>query len=114
MNNDMKQLRDKATAFLAKEEKEFTSTVVLSADKTIYIPSTNNRAKRNKKIPKRFDDCVRDDQPIVSPLTFTCNKFDLYTNTLPKQNHKSEVVPEIIPKASILAVAEHMRNANVY
>lgn len=55
----MMEMRDRATAYLAKEEKEFTSTVVLSKDKTIYMSNNNNAGKRNKKMPKRFDDCVR-------------------------------------------------------
>lgn len=57
-NSNIEQLRNRATAYLAKEEKEFRATVVLSQDRTIYIPNHENVGKRNKRVPKRFHDSV--------------------------------------------------------
>lgn len=51
-------MRAKATARLAKEEKDFTSTVVLSDDNMFVLPNINGLGKRNKKKPKRFNECL--------------------------------------------------------
>lgn len=59
-DNQYKHIRDKAAASLAKEERDFTSTVVISNDKTVILPNSDQykSGKRNKKMPKRYDDCI--------------------------------------------------------
>lgn len=55
----MQQLRDRATARLARVEREFTATVVVSQDNTIYIPNSDYSRKRSKRIPNRLSDFIR-------------------------------------------------------
>lgn len=55
------QLREQAIARLAKEEKEFTSTVVFSENDMFLLPNTEKLGKRNKKPPKRFTDWLLED-----------------------------------------------------
>lgn len=52
-------------ASLAKEEKDFTATVVVSDGKTIYVPTWDEKKKRNKKVPKRLSDCVQFESEFV-------------------------------------------------
>lgn len=52
-------------ASLAKEEKDFTATVVVSEGKTIYVPTWNEKKKRLKKVPKRLKDCVQFESDFV-------------------------------------------------
>lgn len=57
-------LRRKATARLARMEKEFTSTVVLTENETLLINETNNDKKRRcTKAPKRYEYLDSDDEP---------------------------------------------------
>lgn len=51
-------MRAQATARLAKEEKDFRSTVVLSENDMFVLPNINGLGKRNKKKPKRFNECL--------------------------------------------------------
>lgn len=52
-------------ASLAKEEKDFTATVVVSDGKTIYVPTWDEKKKRLKKVPKRLSDCVQFESDFV-------------------------------------------------
>lgn len=52
-------------ASLAKEEKDFTATVVVSDGKTIYVPTWDEKKKRLKKVPKRLSDCVQFENDFV-------------------------------------------------
>lgn len=52
-------------ASLAKEEKDFTATVVVSDGKTIYVPTWDEKKKRLKKVPKRLSDCVQYESDFV-------------------------------------------------
>lgn len=52
-------------ASLAKEEKDFTATVVVSEGKTIYVPTWDEKKKRLKKVPKRLSDCVQFESEFV-------------------------------------------------
>lgn len=52
-------------ASLAKEEKDFTATVVVSDGKTIYVPTWDEKKKRLKKVPKRMSDYVQFESDFV-------------------------------------------------
>ncbi|KAL3266201.1 hypothetical protein HHI36_010384 [Cryptolaemus montrouzieri] len=64
------RIEDQAKKYLAKEEKEFTQTIIHANDNTILIPSSGrSKTKRVKRLPKRFSDYLEDfnlDQPIIS------------------------------------------------
>ncbi|KAG4075032.1 hypothetical protein HA402_004578 [Bradysia odoriphaga] len=64
-NSDIKQYCDRMNASLAKEEKDFTATVVVSEGKTIYVPTWDEKKKRLKKVPKRLSDCVQFESDFV-------------------------------------------------
>ncbi|XP_075169695.1 over compensating males [Haematobia irritans] len=81
-------LRRKATARLARMEKEFTSTVVLTENETLLINETNNDKKRRcTKVPKRYE-CYDDDtdeearkpSPVKTALTTIDNEKHLAVN----------------------------------
>lgn len=57
-HGNINQLRAKATAKLARVEKDFTSTVVLSDNNMFVLPNINGLGKRNKKKPKRYNECL--------------------------------------------------------
>ncbi|KAH8384724.1 hypothetical protein KR093_006203 [Drosophila rubida] len=73
-NEDAFNLRRKATARLAKMEKDFTSTLVLTDNETLLINETQcDKKRRCTKAPKRyedFDDSVEDDD-LVRPAKTT-------------------------------------------
>ncbi|XP_064537942.1 uncharacterized protein ocm [Drosophila montana] len=70
-NEDAFNLRRKATARLAKMEKDFTSTLVLTDNETLLINETQcDKKRRCTKAPKRyedFDDSIEDDEEMVRP-----------------------------------------------
>ncbi|XP_073812924.1 over compensating males [Musca autumnalis] len=82
---DAFMLRRKATARLARMEKEFTSTVVLTENETLLINETNNDKKRRcTKAPKRYeyyeddtDDELRKNSPKKTALTTIDNDKNL-------------------------------------
>lgn len=56
-------LQARANARLAKEEKEFKSTIIVSENDMFVLPSTSTATKRSSKKPKRFtndESCVED------------------------------------------------------
>ncbi|XP_013105417.2 uncharacterized protein LOC106085642 isoform X1 [Stomoxys calcitrans] len=82
---DAFMLRRKATARLARMEKEFTSTVVLTENETLLINETNNDKKRRcTKAPKRYeyyedetDEEARKQSPKKTALTTIDNEKHL-------------------------------------
>ncbi|XP_055531963.1 uncharacterized protein LOC129722520 isoform X2 [Wyeomyia smithii] len=60
-NEDVKYLREKATARLAKEEREFTPTVIMTTNSTVLVRNTEMDARRHKKKPKKYDDYYNGD-----------------------------------------------------
>ncbi|XP_061402114.1 uncharacterized protein LOC133337925 [Musca vetustissima] len=83
---DAFMLRRKATARLARMEKEFTSTVVLTENETLLINETNNDKKRRcTKAPKRYeyyeddtdDELSRQNSPKKTALTTIDNEKNL-------------------------------------
>lgn len=57
---DVKYLREKATARLAKEERDFTPTVILTTNSTVLVRNTEIEMRRHKKKPKKYDDYYND------------------------------------------------------
>ncbi|KAJ6632857.1 MAX gene-associated protein [Pseudolycoriella hygida] len=107
-NSDIKQYCDRVNATLAKEEKAFTATVVVSEGKTIYVPTWSEKKKRLKKVPKRLTDCVQFENDFVhrdlSEKLLTTeesrqrdlieNGSDLYDRVL--TSNKNEIVKNLI------------------
>lgn len=98
-HGNINQLRAEATARLAKEEKDFTSTVVLSENDMFVLPNINGLGKRNKKKPKRFNECLLMD----GSMDFV----DLGEETVNEENVK-------IVKYDKASELERMRHANVF
>lgn len=63
LNSSIDFLQARANAFLAKEEKEFKSTIIVSENDMFVLPSSSTATKRSSKKPKRFtndESCVED------------------------------------------------------
>ncbi|XP_034142525.1 uncharacterized protein LOC117592677 [Drosophila guanche] len=78
-NEDAFNLRRKATARLAKMEKDFTSTLVLTDNETLLInESQGDKKRRCTKAPKRYEDFddsnMFDDDELVSPSRATLKR----------------------------------------
>lgn len=58
LNKDLGNLHARATARLAKEEKDFTSTIVVSDHDMFVLPNSIRSSKRNTKKPKRYNECL--------------------------------------------------------
>lgn len=54
MNNSLDVLQARANARLAKVEKEFKSTIVVSENDMFVLPNSSTATKRSSKKPKRF------------------------------------------------------------
>ncbi|XP_017867937.1 PREDICTED: uncharacterized protein LOC108616922 [Drosophila arizonae] len=80
-NEDAFNLRRKATARLAKMEKDFTSTLVLTDNETLLINETQcDKKRRCTKAPKRyedFDDSIEDDEGSLRPSKFAKRDINL-------------------------------------
>ncbi|KXJ70679.1 hypothetical protein RP20_CCG022785 [Aedes albopictus] len=55
-SEDVKYLREKATARLAKEERDFTPTVIMTNNSTVLVRNTDTDCRRHKKKPKKYED----------------------------------------------------------
>lgn len=63
LDNNIDLLQAQANSRLAKEEKEFKSTIIVSENDMFVLPSSSTATKRSSKKPKRFtndDTCVED------------------------------------------------------
>lgn len=63
LNNNIGLLQARANACLAKEEKEFKSTIIVSENDMFVLPSSSIATKRHSKKPKRFtsdESCLED------------------------------------------------------
>ncbi|XP_055324553.1 uncharacterized protein LOC129579058 isoform X1 [Sitodiplosis mosellana] len=54
LNNSLDLLQARANACLAKEEKEFKSTIIVSENDMFVLPNSSTATKRSSKKPKRF------------------------------------------------------------
>lgn len=52
----VEEIRKQANSFLAKEEKEFRSTIILTDCDTVLFGTRNNEGRRPKRVPKKYDD----------------------------------------------------------
>lgn len=64
-SENIDQLQAKATARLAKEEKDFTATIVVSDNDMYLLPNSIRGPKRNTKKPVRYNECVTGDDEEV-------------------------------------------------
>ncbi|KAI8122490.1 hypothetical protein CVS40_6619 [Lucilia cuprina] len=104
---DAFMLRRKATARLARMEKEFTSTVVLTENETLLINETNNDKKRRcTKAPKRYEDFTdtEDEQRRNSPKRAALTTID---NEKHLAIEIKEVHEPVYVKDSILEQLKH-------
>ncbi|XP_037809193.1 LOW QUALITY PROTEIN: uncharacterized protein LOC119601958 [Lucilia sericata] len=104
---DAFMLRRKATARLARMEKEFTSTVVLTENETLLINETNNDKKRRcTKTPKRYEDFTdtEDEQRRNSPKKAALTTID---NEKHLAIEIKEVHEPVYVKDSILEQLKH-------
>lgn len=60
----VEEIRKQANSFLAKEEKEFRSTIILTNSDTVLFGTRDNEGRRPKRVPKKYDDyCnIQDDE----------------------------------------------------
>lgn len=68
LNSDIDLLQAKANARLAKVEKEFKSTIIVSENNTFVLPSSSTATKRSSKKPKRFTNDEAADDPEMEPI----------------------------------------------
>ncbi|XP_053967005.1 uncharacterized protein LOC128868677 isoform X2 [Anastrepha ludens] len=81
---DAFMLRRQATARLARMEKEFTSTIVLTENETLLInESQYDKKRRCTKAPKRYEDFADTDDDYIGRST---------ANTPPKKTQNAAVV----------------------
>lgn len=52
----VEEIRKQANSFLAKEEKEFRSTIILTDYDTVLLGTRDNEGRRPKRVPKKYDD----------------------------------------------------------
>ncbi|XP_058457345.1 uncharacterized protein LOC131434546 [Malaya genurostris] len=107
-NEDVKYLREKATARLAKEEREFTPTVIMTTNSTVLVRNTEMEARRHKKKPKKYDDYYNGD-----------NVRCIINGIIPDEgepNPRDVIVERVKPKVAIdrpLSTLEKIRHSHV-
>lgn len=52
----VEEIRKQANSFMAKEEKEFRSTIILTDCDTVLLGTRDNEGRRPKRVPKKYDD----------------------------------------------------------
>nr|XP_040236282.2 uncharacterized protein LOC120957906 isoform X2 [Anopheles coluzzii] len=97
---DVKYLREKATARLAKEEREFTHTVILTKNTTVLVHNKETESRRQKKKPKKYDDYYNDLS--MQSLLNGGSAKDV-----------SQYISKPPPNAKPLSPADRMRHAHV-
>lgn len=107
VDRDLDRLHARATARLAKEEKDFTSTIVVSNNDVFMVPNGMLSSKRSTKKPKRYNELD----------TFT-NFDDLDTmEMLPSRPKRSRTETQSPPAIEQIAydknVIDSLRHVNV-
>uniref|UniRef100_A0A336MLQ8 CSON002850 protein n=1 Tax=Culicoides sonorensis TaxID=179676 RepID=A0A336MLQ8_CULSO len=103
-SDEVQSLREKATARLARVEKEFTPTLVLSNNSTYLIPgSDREHARRSKRAPKRFSDFVDSSKISTGP-------FDETNDIVPLSEPAKS---KFTPKDPLEAAVYNMKHCNV-
>uniref|UniRef100_A0AAG5DJ06 MGA conserved domain-containing protein n=1 Tax=Anopheles atroparvus TaxID=41427 RepID=A0AAG5DJ06_ANOAO len=75
---DMKHLHEEVTERLAKEERQFTSTVIVTDEAAVVVRNAESETRRQKKMPKKYDDyyneksvqCLLNGGVAVEPTSF--------------------------------------------
>lgn len=111
MNNNIDLLQAQANARLAKEEKEFKSTIIVSDNDMFVLPSSSIATKRHSKKPKRFtsDETCLDDTETETifkskrrrPMEKVVESYsgeDKYRNALLKKIQHVRVEVKKLPK----------------
>uniref|UniRef100_A0A1B0G7F8 MGA conserved domain-containing protein n=1 Tax=Glossina morsitans morsitans TaxID=37546 RepID=A0A1B0G7F8_GLOMM len=106
---DAFMLRRKATERLARMEKEFTSTVVLTGNETLLINETHNDKKRRcAKAPKRYEYFTNKDGDCNGCIPKHLNAFTSIDNNKPCLATGSTVDSEyVLVKDTILDQLKH-------
>ncbi|XP_035789698.1 uncharacterized protein LOC118465500 [Anopheles albimanus] len=104
---DVKYLREKATARLAKEEREFTPTVILTDNATVLVRNTESETRRQKKKPKKYDDYYNENS--MQKLLSGRFGFEGCAPATPPQLPSEEMALQVKP----LPLADRMRHAHV-
>ncbi|XP_049538842.1 uncharacterized protein LOC125953376 [Anopheles darlingi] len=104
---DVKYLREKATARLAKEEREFTPTVILTDNATVLVRNTESETRRQKKKPKKYDDYYNENS--MQKLLSGRFGFEDYVPATPPHLPSEEMALQVKP----LPLADRMRHAHV-
>lgn len=100
-------LQARANACLAKEEKEFKSTIIVSENDMFVLPSSSTATKRSSKKPKRFtndESCVEDTE------TETIFKSKRRRQAVEKPTTPVENRPiEVQQRCNLLKSLQHVR-----
>lgn len=104
LNKDLGSLHARATARLAKEEKDFTSTIVVSDHDMFVLPNSVRSTKRNTKKPKRYNECLDDYDSLEERDT------TLHAPPTPKRVRHAPVSNEYAYDQNII---DSMRHVNV-
>ncbi|XP_050098001.1 uncharacterized protein LOC126578942 [Anopheles aquasalis] len=104
---DVKYLREKATARLAKEEREFTPTVILTDNATVLVRNTESETRRQKKKPKKYDDYYNENS--MQKLLSGRFGFEDCVPATPPQLPSEEMALQVKP----LSLPDRMRHAHV-
>ncbi|CAO1339421.1 unnamed protein product [Diamesa serratosioi] len=63
----VEEIRKQANSYLAKEEKDFRSTIILTDSDTVLLGTRDNEVRRSKRVPKKYDDYCNDDDDENEP-----------------------------------------------
>lgn len=106
LNSSIDFLQARANARLAKEEKEFKSTIIVSENDMFVLPSSSTATKRSSKKPKRF---TNDEACVEDTETETIFKSKRRRQA-EKVNTPTESRPiEAQPRCSLLKSLQHVR-----
>lgn len=81
----VEEIRKQANSFLAKEEKEFRPTIILTDCDTVLLGIRDNEGRRPKRVPKKYDDYCNiqdEDSEPASKIIKLKTSNDNCTNTI--------------------------------
>ncbi|XP_052873281.1 uncharacterized protein LOC128278592 [Anopheles cruzii] len=103
---DVKYLREKATARLAKVERDFAPTVILTDNATVLVRNTESETRRQKKKPKKYDDYYNENSMQILLRGGTAQSL----KELESQHSTETTAP---PPVEPLPLSERIRHAHV-
>lgn len=93
----VEEIRKQANSFLAKEEKEFRSTIILTDCDTVLLGTRDNDGRRSKRVPKKYDDyCnIQDDEsePPAKIMKLKISKDNAITSCKSEKLISEETLP---------------------